>query len=56
MDAIKKFRQVNIHHIRFTTVNNPLCRFYRLVLASSGTEAVTVRRKMRIKDRFQQEF
>jgi DNA-binding MurR/RpiR family transcriptional regulator len=56
MDTVKEFRQVNIHHIGFTTVNNPLCRFYRLVLAPSGTETVTVRRKMRIENRFQQEF
>jgi len=54
MDTIKEFRQVNIDHIGLTTVNNPLCRFYRLVLTSSGTETVTIRRKMRIKDRFQQ--
>ena len=40
MDTVKEFRQVNIHHIGFTTANNPLCRFYRLVLASSETETV----------------
>ena len=56
MDTIKEFRQVNIHHLGFATVNHPLRRFYRLVLAPSGTETVTVRRKIRIENGFQQQF
>ncbi|CCK80891.1 uncharacterized protein TOL2_C27315 [Desulfobacula toluolica Tol2] len=53
INSIKKFRQVNIHHIFFSTFNYLLCRFNRLLRTVAGTKTIAVIRKCGINYRFQ---